>query len=268
MRKSVVAGQFYPLRKDDLSNELETLIKKDTPKKDALGCMMPHAGYVYSGSIAGEVVSNINIKDTCIIIGPNHTGRGKTFSIMAEGTWQNPLGEVEINSDLAHSMLKSCKYLEEDSIAHQYEHSIEVQIPFLQYLKSSVRIVPIIAGIADLKTYKELGEQIAKTILDSNLKKDVLTIASTDMTHYEDDKVARKKDKCAIDAVLALDEDRLYNEVNSKDISMCGYIPTIIMLSLCKRLGAKRAELIKYKTSGEVSLDYSSVVGYAGIILN
>jgi len=265
LRKASVADQFYPGTRDLLEKAVSELIDNKTKKNDCLGIVSPHAGYIYSGPVAGKVFSGITLKPDYIILGPNHTGYGKPFSIMARGKWQMPLGDIDIDEDLAGLLLKNSKYLEEDDQAHTYEHSIEVQLPFLQYFKKEFKFVPIIISQAQLKLYKELGGEIGKAIKQS--KKDVLIIASSDMTHYESAESARKKDKLAISAILKLDSELLMDTILKSDISMCGYAPVIVMIEAAKELGAKEAELIDYKTSGDISGDYSSVVGYAGIII-
>jgi AmmeMemoRadiSam system protein B len=264
-RNPSVAGQFYPLRAASVEKQVFSFIKKDAKKLNAIGIVSPHAGYVYSGSVAGSVYSQIELKPTYIILGPNHTGKGKPYSIMSEGTWDMPQGELEIDSGLAKELLHKSEFLEEDFLAHAYEHSIEVQLPFLQSFKRAFKFVPIIISYAPGHIYQALGEEIAKTIKAA--KKDVLIIASSDMTHYEPQEDARFKDNKAIEAILKLDEEELIKRVQEFEISMCGYAPVAVMLSAAKSLGAKKAELVDYQTSGDASGDYSSVVGYAGIIV-
>ena len=264
-RKPVVAGQFYPGSASELKAKIELLIDKKAKKQDVIGLVSPHAGYVYSGPVAGAVISRIKFKDTFIIIGPNHTGRGKPLSIMTQGDWKTPLGKVEIDSELAGQILADSSHLQEDDAAHQYEHSIEVQLPFLQYFKPDIRIVPIMLAYASGDVYKEIGREIAKAVKE--LKREVVIIASSDMTHYESQELAQKKDIQAIDAILELNEDELLRRVEELQISMCGYAPAVTLISAAKALGAKTAALVKYQTSGDVTGDYASVVGYAGIII-
>ncbi len=265
IRNPVVAGQFYPGSASQLKTMIESFVDEKVEKQEIIGLVSPHAGYVYSGPVAGAVISRIKFKDTFIIMGPSHTGRGKPFSIMTEGAWKTPLGEVEIDSELGKRILTASSYLREDHQAHQHEHSIEVQIPFLQYFKPDVRIVPIVLAHAGGSTYKEIGREIAAAVKELN--REVVIIASSDMTHYEPQDSAKRKDNQAIDAILALDEDELLKRVSELDISMCGYAPTVSLITAAKELGAKGAELVKYQTSGDTSGDYSSVVGYAGIII-
>lgn len=265
-RNPAVAGQFYPLRAASIEKQVFEFIEKTAKKTNAIGIVSPHAGYIYSGPVAGSVYSRIELKPTYIIIGPNHSGRGKPYSIMTEGIWAMPQGEVEIDVDLAKMLIHHSEFLEEDFLAHAYEHSIEVQLPFLQYFKQAFKFVPIIISYAEGHIYQAIGKEIARAIKD--YKKDVLIIASSDMTHYESDEDARSKDMKAIDAILKLDEEELIKRVERFDISMCGYAPVSVMISAAKELGAKNAELVKYQTSGDTSGDYSSVVGYAGIIVS
>ncbi|MDP8259696.1 MAG: AmmeMemoRadiSam system protein B [Candidatus Gygaella obscura] len=268
VRYPVVAGKFYPGEKDKLSSMLKDLVTDSNQKKDCLGCILPHAGYVYSGKVAGKTISEVEIKNTCIIIGPNHTGMGKKFSVFAEGKWQTPLGDVKIDHLLAKDLIKNCSLLEPDILAHRYEHSIEVILPFLQFLKADVEIVPIVAGLSNnFEDFITLAVDLAKTLKKNGRVNDILIIVSSDMTHMESRASVEKKDKAAIDEILKLDEQALFDVVQEFDISMCGYIPAIIMLKSVKELGAKKAQLVTYDTSASITKDQSSAVGYAGIII-
>ena len=265
MRNPVVAGQFYPASASELKRMLKGMVEEKAKKQEALGVISPHAGYIYSGAVAGATISQIKFKDTFIIMGPNHTGRGRPFSIMTEGSWQTPLGEVEIDSALGKQILANSRYLEEDFLAHLGEHSIEVQLPFLQYFNTEFKLVPIVLAYAGGAIYKEIGKALARAVKESGRK--AVIIASSDMTHYEPQASAQRKDNQAIEAVLALDEDELLRRVDKFDISMCGFAPAVSLIVAAKELGAKGAELVKYQTSGDTTGDYSSVVGYAGIII-
>lgn len=267
IREPAAAGQFYLASREGLINQIEALIDKDADKIDVIACMLPHAGYMYSGRVAGETVSRINIKDKIILLGPNHTGYGARFSIMTEGAWQTPFGEVKIDSGLARQILNRSQSLEDDTLAHRYEHSLEVELPFLQYFKTDFEIVPIAFLSDEFNTIKEIGRDIAATLKELNVKGSTLIVSSSDMTHYEPQSEAQKKDREAIKAILELDEDNLIERIKRLNISMCGYAPCVAMLSAAKLLGAEKAELIKYQTSGDATGDYSSVVGYAGIIV-
>ena len=265
IRSPVVAGQSYPGSPGGLRRMIESMLDKKAEKVEAIGLVSPHAGYIYSGAVAAAVISRVKFKETFVILGPNHTGRGKAFSIMSEGTWRTPLGDIEIDSELGKRILATSSCLEEDHMAHQFEHSLEVQVPFLQYFKPDVRIVPVVIGHASGALYKKIGSELAGAIKES--KKGVIILASSDMTHYEPHETARRKDSQAIEAIIDLNEDELLRRVYEFDISMCGYAPAVSLISAAKDLGAKKAELVKYQTSGDTSGDYDSVVGYAGIIV-
>lgn len=264
-RQPVVAGQFYPSSASQLRTMIKKMVDEAAEKEDVIGLVSPHAGYVYSGPVAGAVISRVRFKDTFIILGPNHTGRGKPLSIMAQGKWQTPFGDVEIDSELAQHLLSITRHLQEDEAAHQYEHSIEVQLPFLQYFKPDIKIVPVTMSFASLDAYREIGREIACAIADT--KREAVIMASSDMTHYEPQDTAARKDRQAIDAILRLDEDELLQQVEKHNISMCGVAPVASLIAAARELGATAAELVKYQTSGDTSGDYSAVVGYAGIII-
>lgn len=265
VRQPIVAGQFYPGTKDGLRTMIKKLMDEKVEREEVLGAVSPHAGYIYSGYVAGAVMSRIKFGDVFVIMGPNHTGMGKAFAIMAEGSWRTPLGDVEIDSGLATMILGESDHIIEDDAAHRFEHSIEVQVPFLQYFKPDVRIVPIVLSQARLEVYRDIGAALARAVKQYGER--VVLLASSDMTHYEPHESARKKDMRAIDAILELDEGALMRQVMELGISMCGYAPVTCLISACKQLGAKTAELVKYQTSGDTSGDFSSVVGYAGIIV-
>lgn len=265
VREPVVAGRFYPASPSSLEKEIEGYVDEAAPKEDVIGLISPHAGYMYSGPVAGAVISRIRFRDTFVVMGPSHTGYGKPFSIMTEGTWRTPLGNVEIDSVLGRHILSRSGHLDEDEVAHLYEHSIEVQLPFLQYFRRDVRIVPIVLAPASSDVYKEIGKEVARAIRET--KAEAVILASTDMTHYESHESAGRKDHSAIDAIVELDEDGLMQRVKDMRISMCGYAPTVALIAAAKELGARRAELVRYQTSGDVSGDFGSVVGYAGIII-
>jgi AmmeMemoRadiSam system protein B len=266
IREAAVAGQFYPGWPAELRETIKYMTSPDELRADVIGVVSPHAGYVYSGPVAGAVFSRIRFTDTFIIMGPNHRGMGKPFSIMTSGAWQTPLGEVRINRELAGAVLGASKYLEEDSLAHRYEHSLEVQVPFLQFFKPGVKIVPIVLAQAAPDVYEEIGRAAASALEASG--EQAVIVASSDMTHYEPQEKARAKDEQAIEAILALDADELVKRIARHRISMCGYAPVVSLITAARQLGAVKAELVKYQTSGDSSGDYASVVGYAGIIIS
>ena len=265
VREPAVAGQFYPALPAALKRQIESMVDKNAKKEKAIGIISPHAGYIYSGAVAAALYSRIEITDTVIILGPNHTGTGSAFSLYDKGRWEMPFGEISIDEEMASDIASRCSLIKKEQSAHLHEHSLEVQIPFMQYFKKYFKIVPIVVSAANMQAYQKVGDAIAQAVKDG--KKDVLIVASSDMTHYEPQKSALEKDKMAIDAVLNLDEKELLRKVDEYDITMCGCIPAAIMIIAAKLLGAKKGELIKYQTSGDASGDYSSVVGYAGIMV-
>ncbi|MFH0918049.1 MAG: AmmeMemoRadiSam system protein B [Candidatus Omnitrophota bacterium] len=268
LRKPAVAGQFYPAEAKELKSLIASWVGKTAQKIDCLGCILPHAGYIYSGKVAACTISGVKIKDTVVLLGPNHTGQGATFSIMPQGAWQTPLGNVEINSKLADLFLGKSRYLEADSLAHLDEHSLEVELPILQYFRDDFKIVPIAIRTDNLSELDAVGQELASVVIENDLRGLVMFVASSDLTHYEPQKKAEIKDALAIRAILDLDEQKLQAVVQKSEISMCGFAPISILIKAAKLLGAKKGELIKYQTSGDVSGDKSSVVGYAGITIN
>ena len=279
VRTPAVAGRFYPGRAEDLLREVREFTSPsktpiETGRIDAIGCVAPHAGYIYCGGVSGAVYSRLKIPERCVILCPNHTGKGRPLAIMANTTWQTPLGEVAADADMAARLLRRFPALQEDSAAHRAEHAIEVQLPFLQASRPELKIVPIAIGTSDFDVLRGLGETLAGVIADhheedqkAERQAKVLIIASSDMNHYESDTITRIKDHKAIERVLAMDARGLWEVVLNEDISMCGFGPTVVMLTAAKLLGATSATLVKYATSGDVSGDYESVVGYAGIIV-
>jgi hypothetical protein len=266
IREAAVAGQFYPGWPAELKETIGYMTSREEAKIDVVGVVSPHAGYIYSGPVAGAVFSRIKFTDTFILIGPNHRGAGKPFSITTTGRWKTPLGEVGINAELAGAILKASGQLEEDTLAHRYEHSLEVQVPFLQYFMPGVKIVPILLSHARPDVYEAIGRAVTQGLRETG--EQAVIVASSDMTHYEPHEKAKAKDRLAIDAILALDADGLVRCIAEHDISMCGYAPVISLITAAKELGAQKAELVKYQTSGDSSGDYSSVVGYAGIVIS
>ncbi len=233
-------------------------------KRRAISVIVPHAGFEYSGPVAGAVFSSTELPEVFVILGPNHRHVRSRFAIMKEGIWQTPLGEVPVNNDLANAIGTNSDLLIDDSDAHEHEHSLEVQLPFIQYLKDDFSIVPIsIAYETSYEELEELGHAISKAI--QSQKEGVLIVASTDMSHYVSQKEAEMKDSLAIEEIKRLDAHGLYNVVSHENISMCGYQPTASTIVASLDLGATQAEVVKYQTSGEVTKNFQEVVGYAGI---
>jgi hypothetical protein len=264
-----VAGRFYPSDPVHLRADIDAYFstaEKTSKRVPAISCIAPHAGYIYSGQVAATVFSSIEIPSCCIVLGPNHTGHGHRLAIMKDGEWRTPMGDLSIDAELAEALLTSFPALADDSVAHRTEHAIEVELPFLQVLRPEVKIVPIAIGTGNLMILEQLGEAIASVVRES--PEQILIIASSDMNHYEDDATTRVKDQKAIDKILALDARGLHETVMSESISMCGFGPAVTMLTAAKELGAKHAELMQYATSGDVSGDLETVVGYAGIVVS
>jgi MEMO1 family protein len=271
IRPPAVAGRFYPDDPARLREALDSLLTPSpqeiqTGKKiPARACMVPHAGYIYSGGVAGEVFRRMEIPARVILIGPRHFPRGASLAILSEGGWQTPLGIAPIDSPLAEKLASACALLREDAVAHSAEHSLEVQLPFLQRLLPSFSFVPIVIASVSYENLEALGRALAEVIRSE--RDPILLVASSDMNHYESDAVTRVKDRKAIDYILALDPRGLFDTVRKEEISMCGYGAAVAMLTAMRELGATHAELLRYATSGEVNGDMREVVGYAGIVI-
>lgn len=264
-RSPAVAGQFYYGTASKLRSQVEQYILEGASKEKVIGIISPHAGLMYSGHVAGAVYSSIHFPKTFVLIGPNHTGLGSNVSIMTSGQWEIPTGTFDIDEELAGKIAKASPHISEDAKAHLFEHSLEVQLPFIAYFSEDVKIVPIIVMSASVQECREIGEGIADAVKEAGY--DVVIAASSDMSHYVPDAVARKLDGLAIDEILRLNPEGLHKTVKKEDISMCGFMPATIMLYAAKALGAKEARLVKYATSGDVSGDYEHVVGYAGMVV-
>jgi AmmeMemoRadiSam system protein B len=270
------AGAFYAGTAESLKRQIEgcflhTLGPGNIPKvakagpRRIVGLVCPHAGYMYSGPVAAHAYYSLALDgkpDIVVLLGPNHTGYGSGLAVMNEGFWRTPLGDVEVDKGIADRIVKESRLIDVDDSAHRYEHSIEVQLPFLQYLfGSGFKIVPICFLMQDLHSAREVGQAAAKALTEKN----AIIVASSDMTHYEPQRSAEKKDKLALQAVEAMDEAKFYSVIEDHSITACGYGPIIALITAAKFLGAKEAKLLCYKTSGDVIGDYSSVVGYAAV---
>jgi AmmeMemoRadiSam system protein B len=265
MRHPAVAGRFYPGDPQVLLSDIQSYTSPREQPIQAIGCVVPHAGYMYSGHVAGAVYARLQIPRRCILMCPNHTGMGRPLSIMTEGSWETPLGPVAIDSELATTLKECFPLLNEDAEAHRSEHAAEVQLPFLQARQPNLEFVPIALGTGHFETLEALGNAIAEVTAAQS--EPVLIIASSDMNHYEPDRITRVKDRMAIDRILALDARGLYETVVTENISMCGFGPTVAMLTAARKLGATSADLVRYATSGDISGDRNMVVGYAGVVV-
>lgn len=270
IRHPAVAGRFYPGNPDSLRDEACAYLSSSgattEPLIRAIGCIAPHAGYMYSGHVAGAVFQRIEVPELCVVLCPNHTGVGYPLAIMSQGEWETPLGNVPIDTALATELKSRYAVLAEDATAHRAEHAIEVELPFLQLRQPRLRFVPIAIGTRQFDILEQLGDALALTI--ANQKARVLIVASSDMNHYESDMVTRIKDHQAIERILTLDPCGLNDVVTQQNISMCGFAPTVAMLTAARKLGAKSVDLVKYATSGDISGDHDRVVGYAGVVVS
>lgn len=265
-RQPVVAGQFYPGSFQQLKSLLATLIPENCARQRVSGIISPHAGYVYSGAIAGQLYAQIDIPPTVLIIGPNHTGAGAPAALYPDGEWLTPLGTVAVNSRLNNLLHQYVPQIQSDCAAHQKEHSLEVQLPFIQYLRTDVTISAICLGLGDYAILSDIGRGIAAAIREYG--EEVLIVASSDMTHYESADSARHKDGLALEKVLAFDAKGLLEVCRSHNITMCGVAPSAVMLTAARELGAATAEVVAYGNSGDVSGDNQQVVGYAAVIVS
>ena len=266
VRSPAVAGQFYPANPDHLRQEVRELLVPAPHPIAALGCVVPHAGYMYSGGVAGAVYGALHLPSLFLILCPNHTGQGEPMAIMSAGEWRTPLGAARIDSELAGHLLRACPMLREDAGAHADEHSLEVQLPFLQYRVPHMRFVPIAIGRGDFAALEQFGQALGQALV--GWREPLLIVASSDMNHYERDELTRVKDGRAIEAILALDPGRLCRVLHEDHNTMCGYGPVIAMLDAARRLGADAATLIRYATSADAGGRRSAVVGYAGIAVH
>ena len=265
-REPAVAHQFYPGDPATLRHALDGLIPAASTKQKGLAVVSPHAGYIYSGAVAGETFAAVDIPQDIVVMGPNHHGYGAPVALMDKGAWSMPLGEVPINTVLAHSLLAQTELIKADTLAHRFEHSLEVQVPFLQYFRPDMTLTPMVISPLSYKTCQIVGEALAAVV--KQYGKPVLIVASSDMTHYESRESATAKDSMAIQQIKALNPEGLYNTVLGNKISMCGIMPATIALIAALRLGATQARLIRYTDSGEASGDTNQVVGYAGFVIS
>lgn len=265
-RLPAVADRFYPGDEASLNQTVYGLLELHNPKKikNSIAVVSPHAGYVYSGSVCAETMKCIEIPETVVILGPNHHGRGAPISL-SKNTWEMPWGDVAIDTNFVSILEDSDSEIKTDEFAHQYEHSLEVQVPFLRALQDNVKIVPLVLAHLSYAMCEELADVLADAI--QRFAKPVLIVASSDMNHYESRKTGSVKDRLALEELTALNPYGLYTTVSTNDISMCGIIPVTVALLVAIRLGADKADIIRYSDSGDVSGDIDQVVGYAGAVI-
>ncbi len=266
LRLPAVSGRFYPSKATELTALVRQYAAADrnaVPVR-AKACLAPHAGYVYSGHVAGALYARMVIPKKILILGVRHYSHGANAAILSSGAWRTPLGDAPIDEPLAAALRAACPLLCEDSVAHSAEHSLEVQIPFLQILQPGFTFVPVALGTVRFEDLVTIGEAIGRVLAVSS--EEILLLTTSDLNHYENDAATRLKDHKAVDRILALDARGLYDVCRNEAISMCGLGPTVAMLTAVQRLGVTGAELVRYATSADVSGDYSAVVGYAGVL--
>jgi MEMO1 family protein len=275
IRRPAVAGIFYPNDPFELNLAIERSFKDQrfgpnhmppsASKRRIYGIISPHAGYIYSSAVAANgfyEVSSMEFDDV-VMIGPNHYGIGTGVAIMSSGLWETPLGQVEINQDLSLAISKNSGIIDLDDFAHSKDHCLEVQLPFVQYIKKKkFRIVPIVLIMQDRQTADDIGRSIAQ----ATVKTDSLLIASSDFTHYESNSEAHRKDMDLINAILSLDILKFYTTLERENVSACGYGAIASIMTAAKNLGATKGELLKYATSGDIIGDTNTVVGYSSIV--
>ena len=266
IRQPAVAGRFYPAEARTLAGQVEEFVVPFREKVSARGCVVPHAGYMYSGHVAGAVYGALRLPARFILLGPRHRPPGEPLAILSKGSWRTPLGDAKIDEPLAAELKRACALLREDDVAHRMEHSLEVQLPFLQQCVGDFSFVPVALGTDRFAALDDLGRAVAQVVAAQ--RDPVLIIASSDLNHYESDAVTRVKDRQAIDQILGLDPRGLYDTVRREGISMCGFGPAVTLLTAARSLGALRAELVRYATSGDITGDRDEVVGYAGVIIH
>jgi AmmeMemoRadiSam system protein B len=266
LRLPAVAGRFYPSNPAELTAIIARFTKtqSNVEKVAVKACLLPHAGYVYSGSVAGAVFARMTLPRKILILGVRHFPRGEQAAILSNGAWRTPLGDAPIDQSLAQALLAACPLLREDDVAHSQEHSLEVQLPFLQVLAPGFMFVPVALGTVRFEDLVSVGEAVAEVL--ARTREEILLLTTSDLNHYEDDATTRVKDRKAIERLLALDARGLYDTCRNERISMCGLGPAVSMIVALQRLGAKHAKLARYATSADVSGDTSAVVGYAGMI--
>lgn len=280
IREPVFSGKFYPSNVKQLLNTIEDsftredgygnipkLSRSKLKKQELTGVMVPHAGYIYSAGVASHAyyeLANDGFPETFIIIGPNHTGIGKPVSVYPEGKWLTPLGGVEIDTEFTSKLIENSEYAEADYTAHMNEHSIEVQLPLLQYFSNDFKIVPIVMGIQDKNTVNDLVNSIINT--KNELKTNISILASTDLSHFNNEETANKLDNILLNHIKNMDSDKLLDSVKKDNITMCGYGPVMVAISYCKNIGEGTCKILKYSTSGNITGDYRSVVGYGSAL--
>jgi hypothetical protein len=265
VRQPAVAGLFYDARPEKLERHVRRFLPADSAPEKAIGAIVPHAGYVYSGPVAGAVYARLKLPRVAVILCPNHTGRGAPAALDPSEAWRTPFGDVPLARPLADKILALAPDVVEDSEAHRREHSLEVQLPFLKLLRPDVELVPLCLREASLPLCRQVGEALARVIREES--EPPVLLASSDMNHYESREVGRAKDDLALARIEALDAEGLFQTVLARSVSMCGFLPATALLYAARAAGASRAEVVSRRDSGDETGDESSVVGYAGVVV-
>jgi AmmeMemoRadiSam system protein B len=266
LRLPAVAGQFYPADPRELTRLIRKFSAEDSAnqKTHVRACLVPHAGYIYSGSVAGAVFARMILPKKILILGVRHAPMGEDLAILSEGAWRTPLGDAPVDRALAQRVKAACPGLREDGVAHSREHSLEVEIPFLQILDPAFSFVPVAVGTLRFEELDDLGMGLARVLKET--EEEILVVTSSDMNHYEPEDITRIKDRKAMDRMRVVDAKGLFDVCRKEKISMCGLGPAVAMLTAMKELGVERGEVLRYQTSGDVNGDRKTVVGYAGMI--
>lgn len=266
-RQPIVSGQFYPGSSEALSRQVEEYIKQGEPaaEKRTLLAMVPHAGYPFSGPTAGKVMAEANLSDRLLLLGPNHSGRGRALAVWPEGTWKTPMGGLKVDSGLADALFEAEPRLKRDYEAHMYEHSLEVVVPFIESVRPEARILPVCVAEHRLEVLFSVAENIAGVLSKSS--EPISIVVSSDMSHYVSHQSAKERDFMALQAIEAMDPKALAETVRRENITMCGVLPMTLGLAVAKAMGAQSSRVVDYSTSGDASGDYERVVGYAGVLV-
>jgi AmmeMemoRadiSam system protein B len=267
LRLPAVSGAFYPAEPQALTALINKYVSHggESEKSRFRACLVPHAGYVYSGAVAGAVFSHIVFPKRVIVLGVRHFPYGEDAAMLSRGLWRTPLGDAAVDSDLAAKIAARCPLLREDTLAHENEHSLEVQIPFLQVLDPGFSFVPIALGTHGYEALVSIGRSLGQILAEEH---DLLLLTTTDLNHYEDQSTTLRKDHLAVQKILEMDPRGLYEICRKEKISMCGLGPSVALLTALQHIGVKKAELVRHATSAEYSHDLRKVVGYAGFLFS
>ncbi|NOZ63671.1 MAG: AmmeMemoRadiSam system protein B [Caldiserica bacterium] len=265
LRQAKFAGDFYPSDIFTLQDSIGNLLLKGAPRQRVKGAIVPHAGYLFAGKVYAAVYSRIEVPSKVVLLGPNHKGEGPLSSIWDKGAWETPLGKVKVDEDIADALLSYSRFLEVDRRSHEEEYSLEVQLPFLQYINPQVEIVPILLSPSDYEVYQDMADALSN--VGKEWGENILFLATTDFTKYQSQEEAEQNDRLNLEIFAHLDDLLLLERMGNNQIDMCGYVPVIVNILACKALGAKRGEILSYSTSGEATGYYEEVVGYGGIVI-